>query len=353
MFASGGVEIAEVPEPKVLAPDDAVVEVSLSAICGSDLHLLDGKTPGMREGGVIGHEFVGHVIEAGSDAGAHPEGTRVIGSFLIACGACAPCRARRFNHCTERRALGLGTLTGDLDGAQAEKVRVPVADVNLTALTGAFADIPDEQAIFCGDVLATGTYAAHLAEASPGDTVVVIGAGPVGLLCAASVGARGARALVLDADPRRVEFARERMDLEALDVSEADAGDVVAEATGGTMAAATIEAVGHVSAFRSAMRTTANGGRVVIVGVYGSERYELPMGMAWIRGLDLRFSGMANVQAHWIDALEQVASGAIDPTATVTHRMSLDDAVEGYRLFAAREAMKVLLVPRPAEAARF
>ncbi|MPZ69422.1 MAG: alcohol dehydrogenase catalytic domain-containing protein [Actinobacteria bacterium] len=345
VFASGGVEVAEVAEPKVLEPTDAVVEVSLSAICGSDLHLLDGKTPGMREGGVIGHEFVGHVVAAGAHAGAHPEGTRVVGSFLIVCGACVPCRERRFNHCTERRALGLGTLTGDLDGAQAERVRVPVADVNLTALTDAFAEILDEQAIFCGDVLATGIYAAHLAEGGPGDTVVVIGAGPVGLLCAASVRALGARAIVLDADPHRVEFARERMDLEALDVSEADAGEAIAEATGGAMAAATIEAVGHVSAFRSAMRTTANGGRVVIVGVYGSERYELPMGMAWIRGLDLRFSGMANVQAHWIEALTQVASGAIEPDATITHRMPLDEAVEGYRLFAAREAMKVILTP--------
>ena len=150
-----------------------------------------GRTPGMKEGGIIGHEFVGHVVAAGSGAGAHPEGTRVVGSFLIVCGACVPCRQRRFNHCTERRALGLGTLTGDLDGAQAERVRVPVADVNLAALTGAFSEVPDEQAIFCGDVLATGTYAAHLAEAGPGDTVVVIGAGPVGLLCAASVRALG------------------------------------------------------------------------------------------------------------------------------------------------------------------
>ncbi|MBK5227075.1 MAG: alcohol dehydrogenase catalytic domain-containing protein [Actinobacteria bacterium] len=345
VFTGNGVAVDDVAEPAILEGTDAVVEVALSAICGSDLHLLDGKTPGMREGGVIGHEFVGHVVAAGESATAHPEGTRVLGSFLIVCGDCTACRKGRFNHCANRRALGLGTLTGDLDGAQAEKVRVPLADVNLRSLTGPFAEVPDEHALFCGDVLATGMYAAHLAEAGEDDIVAVIGAGPVGLLCAAASTARGARAIVLDADPSRVAFARDQMDLEALDVSEVDAGEAVREATGGAMADATIEAVGHVAAFRSALRTTADGGRVVIVGVYGSERYELPMGMAWIRGLDLRFSGMANIQAHWTDALEQVRAGAIDPTVTITHRMALEDAVEGYRLFAAREAMKVTLKP--------
>ncbi len=334
MFTGDGVEVSDVPAPKVVSPSDVIVKVSRTAICGSDLHLLDGKTPGMRPGGIIGHEFVGTVEEAGKESG-HEEGTRVLGSFLIVCGVCPRCRAARFNHCVERRALGLGTLTGDLDGAQAEFVRVPNARVNLRPLDGAFAEVDDDRAVFCGDVLATGVYAAHMAEAAPGRTVAVIGGGPVGALSALAAKARGARVVLLDQDPERVSFATETLGLEAAVVG--DPLEVVQTALGG-QADATIEAVGHTSAFRSSLKTTADGGIVVVVGVYGTERYELPMGMAWIRALDIRFAGMANVQAHWSEALDRVADGSIDPSATITHRLPLDDAVEGYELFAARDS---------------
>ena len=342
-----GVRVEDVPRPSVQEDDDAVVRVGLTSICASDLHLLHGKTPGMREGSVIGHEFVGTVVEAGSAVADVSEGRPVVGSFLIACGSCGPCGRRDFNFCTNRRALGLGALTGDLDGAQAEFVRVPRASINLRPLPdGAGDPARDERSLFVGDVLATGFYATALAEISSGDVVAIIGGGPVGLSCVMSARLRDpAQVMLLDNDPARLEFARDRLGVETLDVSEMDPQAAVAAATGGTMADIAIEAVGSVAVFKSAMKCVREGGRIAVVGVYGTERYELPMGMVWVRGLDIRFSGMANVQAHWDDAMKAVDGGAIDPTILITHRLPLEQAEEGYELFASREAMKVVLTP--------
>jgi threonine dehydrogenase-like Zn-dependent dehydrogenase len=345
VFAGEGrVAVEEIPSPTIEAPADAVVKIGLSAICGSDLHLLDGKTPGMRTGGVIGHEFIGTVVDQG-DASHRPIGSRVLGSFLIACGSCSACNAARFNHCKNRRALGLGTLTGDLDGAQAEYVRVPQADVNLHDLNGPLASLSDEKALFCGDVFATAMYSAHLAAAEASDTVAVIGGGPIGLLTALAIQrVAGARAIVLDMDQHRVDFAM-RLGLEGLLVGDDDAADAIRQSNGGEPADVAVDAVGSVAVFKTAMRCVREGGRLVVVGVYGAERVELSLGRAWINGIEIRFSGMANVQGHWDEALAVVASGEIDPTGVVTHRMDLSDAVEGYELFRSREAMKVLLRP--------
>ncbi len=342
----GKVEVADAGLPHLTDPGDAIVKVSLTAICGSDLHLLDGKTPGMREGGVIGHEFVGVLTELDGASQRHAEGTRVLGSFLIACGECESCRTDRFNFCKNRRALGLGTLTGDLDGAQAEYVRVPNADLNLKLLDGAMSGLSDEKVLFGGDVLATGFYAADLGEVGAGDTVAIVGAGPIGLFTAAAASARGGRVFVLDMDKNRVAFAKSVLkDATALHVGEDDAHKVVAKAAGGVDVDVTFDAVGSIPAFKTAMRIARDGGRVVVIGVYGAERYEFPMGMVWVRGLNLKFSGMTNVHAHWDRALMAVAKEELDPTKLITHRLPLDDAVEGYRLFASREATKVVLTP--------
>lgn len=340
------IQVADLPEPRIQEPTDAVVAVRRTAICRSDLHLLDGKTPGMREGSVIGHEFVGTITELGNRVARHHEDTRVLGSFLIACGECAPCVARRFNHCRNRRALGLGTLTGDLDGAQAEYVRVPNADVNLRTLSGGFAGLNDEEALFAGDVLATGFYAAALSGIVRDETVAVIGAGAIGLFCAAAARRYNPSAVyVLDTDPVRVSFAQEKFGLDAIDVSEMTSEAAIAGKTDGRGADVVIEAVGSLESFKSAMRCARDGGRVTIVGVFGTERYDFPMGRVWIRGLDLRFAGMANVQGHWEDALLAVAKGDLDPTAAITHRLPLERAEEGYELFRSRQATKVVLTP--------
>lgn len=293
----------------------------------------------MRTGGVIGHEFVGTVTEGDGDL----VGKRVLGSFLIACGSCDFCASRRFNFCRNRRALGLGALTGDLDGAQAEFVRVPNAALNLKELPEG---LDDERALFAGDILATGFYAAQICELTSDDTVAIFGAGPVGLFT--GLAARRfspERILMIDQDPHRVEFARDVYGFEALDTSEMAPEAVVAGATEGRMATVAVDAVGVVAAVKSAMKVIRDGGRIAVVGVYGGERYELPMGVAWVRGIDLRFSGMANVQATWDEALDAIANDELDPTRAITHRLALDDAVEGYELFDSRRAMKVVLQP--------
>jgi threonine dehydrogenase-like Zn-dependent dehydrogenase len=341
----GAVRMDDIPQPQVEDPGDAVVKVTRAAICASDLHVISGKTPGMPEGGVIGHEFVGVVTEAGSGVTDHAAGDRVLGSFLIACGSCGPCARRRFNFCTHRRAIGFGPITGDLAGSQADYVRIPDADVNLKSLDGEFAELDDERALFAGDILATGFYAAALSDVAPDDNVVVVGAGPVGVFCAAAALRLTPHVIVLDTDSQRVAFAREQMNLDARDVSQAQPQAVVAGHTGGEMAMVAIDAVGSIPALKTAMRCVADGGRVTVVGVYGAERYELPMGVAWIRGLDLRFAGMANVHAHWHDALASTLAKEVDPTAIITHRLPLEDAPEGYELFESRRAMKVVLIP--------
>ena len=184
----GAVRVDDVPAPEIREANDALVDVSLTAICGSDLHLLHGKTPGMRVGGVIGHEFVGTVSEAGSGVSGFEPGDKVLGSFLIACGDARLASAVASTTATTDSALGLGSLTGDLDGAQAESVRIPEADVNLMKLDGA---IDDEAALFGGDVLATAYYGVAMMEVEDGESVVVFGAGPVGLLTAAAARSRG------------------------------------------------------------------------------------------------------------------------------------------------------------------
>lgn len=343
VFAGPGrVSVEDVPAPRIGAPDEAIVDVELTAICGSDLHLLDGKTPGMRRGSVIGHEFVGRLADAGEAVAGFEPGQRVLGSFLIACGRCGNCSKGRYNFCSERRALGLGTLTGDLDGAQAGSVKVPNASLNLKSAEG----VPPQAAVFAGDVMATGFYGAELASPGPDELVLVLGAGPVGLFTAMALDARGARTAIADLDSKRASFAGEllgparsihlQQDLEP--------ADQVAQAAGGP-ADVVVEAVGSVPALKTSMRVVRDGGRVVVLGVYGAERYDLPLGMAWVRGLDISFAGMANVHAHWDEALAAVAEGRLDPSRVISHRLPLDDAEEGYELFRSKEATKVVLEP--------
>lgn len=340
VFAGAGeIRVDEVPEPRLQGPGDAIIEVRRTAICGSDLHLLDGKTQGMRTGGIIGHEFVGTITHTGDKVSRFSPGDRVIGSFLIACGVCPHCVAARFNFCSNRRALGLGTLTGDLDGAQAELVRVPTADLNLRTL----GDLDDEGALFAGDVLATGFYAASLGEIGPDDRVAVVGAGPVGLAVTMAVAGRGGATIVLDTDERRVAAARQIVpQAEVVHTAEERPEDAVRR-TLGDLADVSFDAVGAPPVFRACTKVVRDGGRVVVVGVYGTERYELPMGMVWVRGLDLRFAGMANVQAHWDEVVSATEAGTIDPRRLITHRLPLEEAESGYELFRSREALKVVL----------
>lgn len=334
------VRIAEVPEPEVEEPGDAVIRVTRTAICGSDLHFLHAKAP-LEPGAVMGHEAVGVVEEVGDAVARHRPGDRVVASFVIACGRCWFCATGRSSLCDEVRHLGAGPFGGDLGGAQAERLRVPVADVNLLAVPDG---VRDESALFVGDALSTGMYAAGLASVAPGGVVAVIGAGPVGLFGALSVIDGGASVLMVEPEASR-RSGVEAVGAVAVDPSERHPVSAIAEATEGRGADAVIEAVGHPDAFELAVDAVRRGGTIAIAGVYAGEQVPLQLGAAWARGLTFRFAGSTPVHAWWERAMEAVAGGRIDPTRVVSHRLPLAEAPEGYRLFASRAATKVVLVP--------
>ncbi len=337
----GRVVVADVREPTLQEPDDAIVRVRLAAICGSDLHFLHGKAP-LAPGEQIGHEAVGVVEAVGPDVRAVGVGDRVAVSFVIACGACWFCRAGQTQLCEGFRNLGAGIFGGGLGGAQAELVRVPHADVNLLPLPE---ELEDERALFLGDVLTTGVYAAGVAEVGPGQTVAVVGAGPVGFFAAQAALARGAEAVhVLDVLPDRLALA-ERVGAVPVDVGARNPQMALAAATGDRGADVVIEAVGHPSAFETALDVVRRGGRVAVVGMYAGEQVQAPLGVWWARALDLRFAGICPVQAWWGRAMEDLLAGRIDPLPLVSHRLPLEQAPLGYELFASRRATKVLLVP--------
>jgi threonine dehydrogenase-like Zn-dependent dehydrogenase len=335
------VEVAEVPDARIEEPDDAVVRVTLSAICGSDLHFFHGKAP-LEPGETIGHEAVGVVEAVGERVERFRPGDRVVVAFTIACGRCWFCERGQTQLCEDVRTLGAGIFGGGLGGAQAELLRVPTADVNLLAAPG---DLEDEAAIFVGDVLTTGLYAAERAGVLPGDAVAVVGVGPVGSCAIQAARRRGADpVLAIDPDARRLTLA-ERGGAVPIDPTSRHPQAAVAEATGGRGADVAIEAVGRPDAFETATAVVRRGGTVCVVGLYAGETIELQIGVAWARALDLRFTGICPVHAWWEEAMGALRAGELDPRPLVSHRLALGDAATGYALFDAREATKVVLRP--------
>lgn len=338
----GAIRVGEYAEPRLVERGDAIVRVRTAAICGSDLHLLHGRIPGMRPGSIIGHEFVGIVEAVGPEVRGFAPGDRVVGSFLIACGACWACRREEYNHCDDLQVLGYGMFTGDLDGAQAELVRVPVADLNLHAVDDA---LSDEQAIFAGDILTTGAYICARAGVREGDTVAIIGAGPVGLFTLMHAQAAKPSSVLM------VDFAADRLALAAsLGATPIDAAKVnpvvdVQRRTGERGADVVIECVGSPAAFATALDAVRPGGTVGVIGVYTELSYDFPLGEVWRRGITLVMGGTSNIQAHWDRTLRLVAQGEIDPTVIISHTLPLEEALRGYELFESRQAMKVILKP--------
>ena len=337
----GRIAVREVADATIEDPRDAVVRVTLAAICGSDLHFFHGKAP-MDPGETIGHEAVGVVESVGGAVTRFAVGDRVVIAFDNACGTCWFCRSGQTQLCEDFRTLGAGAFGGGLGGAQADLVRVPYADANLLAIPEG---LDDERALFLGDILTTGLYGASVPEIRPGETVAVIGAGPVGFFAAQAARlADPAAVLVLDRDAARLAIAAS-VGATPIDVGARHAQMAVAEATEGRGADIVIEAVGTPEAFESAIDVVRRGGRVSVVGMFTSESVTIPLGIWWARSLDVRFAGICPVHAWWERALAAVADGRIDPAPIVSHRMGLDEAAEGYALFAAREATKVVLRP--------
>jgi alcohol dehydrogenase len=334
------VEVAEVPDPVLVEPTDAIVRVGLTAICGSDLHLYHGKAP-LEPGDTIGHEAIGVVDAVGSSVKRFAPGDRVVVSFDIACGDCWFCRKGQTQLCEDFGFLGYGVFGGSLGGAQAELLRVPVADVNLLAVPDG---LEDDRALFVGDALTTGVYAAGLAEIRDGDIVAVVGARPVGFFCAQAALPSAASVLALDLDPSRLSIA-ERIGAIPVDVSARNAQTAVDEHTQGRGADVVIEAVGTPAAFERSVDIVRRGGTVVVMGVYTSEVVQAQIGVWWVRALQVRFAGTTPVHAWWERAMAEVQAGRLDPLPIVSHRLPLDEAAHGYELFDTKQATKVLLTP--------
>jgi 2-desacetyl-2-hydroxyethyl bacteriochlorophyllide A dehydrogenase len=335
----GRVALEERPEPEPLASDDAVVRVEATGICGSDLHIYHGRIK-MERGFVIGHEFVGTVLEAGDGVTRVAVGDRVLGCFHTACGTCFFCMQGAYHACDEARVFGHGATLGSLQGAQAEQVLVPRANLTLRRVPDGMSD---DAALFAGDVMGTGYHAVVEGGVRPGDTVGVLGLGPVGLCAVQVARASGAAAVIaVDTVPERLEVARS-FGAEAVHLTEQDPRAAVHAATDRRGVDLCVDAVGHPEALDLAARMTRKAGTVSAIGVY-AERVEVHMGVIWIKALSLR-TGRANVIAHVDAVLGMMSAGVLDPSPLVSRHMTLDDAPEAYEAYANREALKIVLAP--------
>jgi alcohol dehydrogenase len=337
--APGRVAVEERPVPEPLAPDDAVVQVEATGICGSDLHIYHGRIK-MEPGFVIGHEFVGTVLEAGDAVTRANVGERVLGCFHTACGACFFCMRGAYHACDEARVFGHGATLGSLQGAQAEQVLVPRANLTLRRVPEGMSD---DAALFAGDVMGTGYHAVVEGGVRPGDTVAVLGLGPVGLCAVQVAKASGAAAVIaVDTVAERLEVARS-FGAEAVHLTESDPRAAVHAATERRGVDLCVDAVGHPEALDMAARMTRKGGTISTIGVY-AERVDVHMGVIWIKALSLK-TGRANVIAHVDSVLGMMSNGVLDPSPLVSRHMTLEDAPEAYEAYANREALKIVLSP--------
>ncbi|HEY8608520.1 MAG TPA: zinc-dependent alcohol dehydrogenase [Noviherbaspirillum sp.] len=378
------VRIDNVPDPEILNPRDAIVKITSTAICGSDLHLYNGFVPTMEKGDIIGHEFMGEIVELGAGVKNLKVGDRVVIPFPIACGSCFFCQEKLYSVCENSNPnahlaekmwghspsgiFGYSHLTGGYAGGQAEYARVPYADV------GAFKvpeDLTDEQVLFLSDILPTGYMAAEACDIRPGAVVAVWGCGPVGQFAMQSAWLLGAeRVIGIDRFPERLRMAREKSKAEVINYEEVDVFTALKEMTGGRGPDACIDAVGMEAhgmglmgaydrvkqalgaetdrpvALRQALMSCRNGGVVSIPGVYGGFLDKIPFGSVMNRSLTIR-TGQTHVHRYMQPLLERIRNGEIDPTVVITHRMSLDEAPRGFEIFAEKqdECIKIVLTP--------
>jgi 2-desacetyl-2-hydroxyethyl bacteriochlorophyllide A dehydrogenase len=337
--APGEVRVEERPEPDLLARDDAIVRVEATGVCGSDLHIYHGRVV-IEPGFTLGHEFVGTVVAAGEGVTRVTEGDRVLGCYCSACGNCFFCRRGHFHKCDEGRVFGHGKTLGSLQGAQAERVLVPHANLTLRRVPEG---MTDDAALFAGDVMGTGWHAVDQAGIRPGDSAAVLGLGPVGLCAVQAARAAGAaKVIAIDTVEERLGIARE-FGAQAVHLTEDDPRAAVKAATEGRGVDAAIDAVGHPDALDLAARVARKAGTVAAIGVY-AERIPVHMGIVWIKALTLK-TGHANVIGHVDRVLAMMAAGVLDPAPLVTHHMPLAEAPDAYALYDRREALKIVMTP--------
>jgi len=383
-YGKHDVRVVDVPEPKIINKRDAIVKITSTAICGSDLHLYNGFIPTMERGDIIGHEFMGEVVEVGPEVKKLKVGDRVVVGFPIACGACFFCEREMYSLCENSNPnawlseklfghstagiFGYSHLTGGFAGGQAEYARVPFADVGAFKIENGFTD---EQVLFLSDIFPTGYMAAENCDIKPGDTVAVWGCGPVGQFAIRSAFLLGAeRVFAIDRFPERLRLA-EAGGAEAINYEEADVYDALTEMTGGRGPDSCIDAVGleaHKPGFnylydrakqammlesdrplvlREAILACRNGGVISVPGVYGGFGDKIPVGALMNKALTIK-TGQTHVQHYFRPLLERIENGDIDPSFVVTHRMRLDEAPKGYDLFMNKQddCVKVVLKPQ-------
>jgi threonine dehydrogenase-like Zn-dependent dehydrogenase len=378
------VRVDEVPEPKILNQRDAIVRITRTAICGSDLHLYNGFVPTMRSGDVLGHEFMGEVVETGSAVSNIAKGDRVVVPFPIACGHCAQCERELYSLCENSNPnawmaekmwgyspcgiFGYSHMLGGYAGGQAEYARVPFADVGPLKVPDS---LDDEQVLFLSDIFPTGYMAAEVCNIQPGDTIAVWGCGPVGQFAIKSAYLLGAeRVIAIDRFPYRLDWARERAGAETINYAEVDIYEALEEMTGGRGPDSCIDAVGMEGhspgvmgaydrvktammmetdrpvALRQAILACRSGGTVSVAGVYSGFIDKFPMGAVVNRSLTIK-SGQTHVHRYMRPLMERIERGEIDPRFVISHRVRLEDAPEMYQVFNNKEeeCMKVVLKP--------
>lgn len=325
----GRLELTERPSPRLQEPGDAIVQVTLSTICTSDLHIMHGAVPRAKPGVVLGHEFVGRVVQAGSGVKTLRPGDRAAANCITFCGECWFCRRGYINNCV-RGGWELGCR---IDGCQAEYVRVPYADMGLTRIPEG---VSDEQALFLGDILSSGYFGAELCQLQPGDSAAVIGAGPVGLCAMACARLFGASKIIaLDVDESRLALARSLgLADELVNPERQDPEQAVRAATEGRGADGVVEAAGGSTSFETAWRIARPNGVVALVAMY-EEDQRLPLPSMYGKNLTFKTGGVDAV--HCARLMELIRSGRLDVSFLITHKAPLNDILEGYRVFEARE----------------
>lgn len=378
------VRMETVPDPKIVNPRDAIIKITSTAICGSDLHIYDSVIPTMRSGDILGHEFMGEVVETGPGS-TLKKGERVVVPFVIACGKCFFCEKQQFSACDNSNPadkadisevayggqmsglFGYSHMTGGYAGGQAEYVRVPYSDVGPIVVPDG---LEDDKVLFLSDILPTGWMAAENCDIEPGDTVAVWGCGPVGLFAVQSALLMGAhRVIAIDHYPNRLELARS-LGAEVLNFRDVKVREALREMTGGIGPDAVIDAVGMEShgftidnlldqaklavrlgtdrphVLREVILACRKGGRVSVPGVYGGMGDKIPIGALMQKGLQVK-TGQTHVQKYLRPLLDLIGEGRIDTTFLISHRLPLEEAPQGYKMFKEQqdEVTKVVLKP--------
>jgi threonine dehydrogenase-like Zn-dependent dehydrogenase len=383
-FGKYDVRVYDVPEPQILNPHDAIIKVTTTAICGSDLHLYDGYIPTMEKGDILGHEFMGEVVEVGSAVRNLKPGDRVVVPFTIACGKCFFCKQQQWSACDNTNPnagmaetlygysgsglFGYSHMMGGYAGGQAEYVRVPFADVGPIKIENG---LTDEQVLFLSDIFPTGYMAAENCNIKAGDTVAVWGCGPVGQFAIKSAYLLGAeRVIAIDDAPERLRMATEQGGAETINFAEEDVFDRLKQMTGGLGPDSCIDAVGleahgatvdalydrakaalmmatdRPHALRQAIHACRKGGTVSVPGVYGGFLDKFPFGAAFAKGLTFKM-GQTHVHKYMKPLLKKVENGEIDPSFVITHRINLEDAPAGYATFKNKEQECIKVVMKP------